>query len=133
VLYQGSWIGRHDVTRGDVAAIAVSVYLRTERAPALQAADFGAGERGPKTVYELRIDPTRMTMVLHYGDGTSELGFDDIYTVYRDRVTFGGAGDLGFSTRFELDGDKLTFSDFEGAERGDEVVWGTHPWIRVRR
>ena len=94
------------------------------------ASDFA---RGPKTVYELRIDPARMLIIVHYDDGTSELGFDDVYTVYRDRVTFGGASDLGFSMRFDLDGEKLTFSDFERAEPGDEFVWGTHPWIKVRR
>jgi TRAP-type C4-dicarboxylate transport system substrate-binding protein len=88
---------------------------------------------GPTTIYELRLDPTRALITAHHDDGTSEVGFDELYTVYRDRVTFGGAGDLGFSARFELDGDKLTFSDFESAEAGDEFVWGTHPWIRARR
>jgi hypothetical protein len=88
---------------------------------------------GPTTVFELRIDPARAVHIEHHDDGTSEVGFDELYTVYRDRVTFGGAGDLGFSARFKLDGDKLTFSDFESAEAGDEFVWGTHPWIRVRR
>jgi TRAP-type transport system periplasmic protein len=88
---------------------------------------------GPKAVYELRVDPARALITMRYPGGRVEVGFDETYTVYRDRVTFSGAGDLEFSARWRLDGDRLTFSDFESAEPIDEFVWGTHPWTRVGR
>jgi hypothetical protein len=88
--------------------------------------------RGPTTVYGLQIDPARACTTVHHDDGYAELGFDDQYTVYRDRVTFLG-GELEFSARWKLDGNRLTFSDFESAEPGDRFVWGTHPWVRVGR
>jgi hypothetical protein len=64
-------------------------------------------------------------------DASTAVGFDVQYTVYRDRVTFSGAGDLDFSARWKLDGNRLTFSDFESAEPIDEWVRRTHPWVRV--
>jgi TRAP-type C4-dicarboxylate transport system substrate-binding protein len=68
-----------------------------------------------------------------FPDGHSELGFDEIYSVYRDRIRFGGDhGDQPLTARWQLDGNRLRFTEMNGGP-DDHFVWASHTWVRVHR
>jgi hypothetical protein len=75
----------------------------------------------------------RAVQTVSFPDGHSETGFDEPYSVYRDRITFGGdTGAPLLTARWKLDGDRLRFTEMNGGP-DDHRVWELRPWIKVRR
>ena len=57
-------------------------------------------------------------------------GFDQGYSIFKDVIKFdGGASDPALAARWDLDGDRLRFTDVDGPP-GDKFVWG-RTWIKT--
>jgi TRAP-type C4-dicarboxylate transport system substrate-binding protein len=82
----------------------------------------------------LELSDGRAVITIDAPDGP-EIGFDEAYTVYRDRIRFSGSGSPPFSMRWTLDGDELRFSDGsvdDPAEKAaGKFVW-ERTWTRTR-
>jgi TRAP-type C4-dicarboxylate transport system substrate-binding protein len=74
----------------------------------------------------------RAVQTVAFPDGHSEVGFDERYSVYRDRITFGGDHGAPLKARWRLTGNRLRFTEMNGGP-SDDRVWVRHPWTRVRR
>ena len=108
-------VGTYDVT------------LRAED-PGSEAVGMHAGD--PSLHMILTVTHRRVHIDEPAPGGGTETGFDETYSVYRDRVRFGGEGGQPFTASFHLDGKRLTFADIQG-KPDDKFVWGSHPWIRT--
>lgn len=82
--------------------------------------------------YRLVLEGGRAIQTAVFPDGHSEPGFDEKYTVYRDRIELGGDHGPPLTARWRLQADQLKFSEMNGGP-DDHFVWESHPWIRVRR
>ncbi len=100
------------------------------------------GEPGSKYVDFGHGSFVRFKLVLRFGravqtvilaDGHSEPGFDDKYSVYRDRITFGGDHGPADTARWRLDGHLLQFTEFSQADPAGQLIWTSHPWVREAR
>jgi hypothetical protein len=54
-------------------------------------------------------------------------GFDQAYSIFKDVIKF--EGDIDFTARWELDGNRLRFKEVSGPA-GDKFVWG-RTWIKT--
>jgi TRAP-type transport system periplasmic protein len=83
--------------------------------------------------FRLELRDGRAVQTVVFPDGHREPGFDEKYTVYRDRITFGGDHGPPDTARWRLDGDKLSFSELSQDDPEGHFVWESHTWIRVDR
>ena len=66
-------------------------------------------------------------------DGAPEqIGLEADYSVYRDHIEFEDAAGGTMTMRWSLDGGRLRFTDVDGPGPGDDVVFASQPWVRVR-
>ena len=61
-----------------------------------------------------------------------DIGLEADYTVFRDRIELVLSDGAETSMRWSVDGGRLRFTDIEGPGPGDAVVFGSHPWVRMR-
>jgi TRAP-type C4-dicarboxylate transport system substrate-binding protein len=81
-------------------------------------------------ILRLTLEDGRLEQLESFDGGEFEPGFIGSYEVFRDWIEL--ADSMGrFTTHWTFDGTNLVLSDMEGGECGDEIVWTTHPWIRV--
>jgi TRAP-type C4-dicarboxylate transport system substrate-binding protein len=64
--------------------------------------------------------------------GPEEIGLEADYTVFRDRFETREANGATMKMRWSFDGKRLRFTDIDGIGPDDDVVWGSHPWVKVR-
>jgi hypothetical protein len=83
--------------------------------------------------FRLELRNGRAVQTLVFPDGHWEPGFNEKYTVYRDRITFGGDQGPPITARWRLDGDKLRFSELSEQDPVGHFVWESHTWIKVAR
>jgi TRAP-type C4-dicarboxylate transport system substrate-binding protein len=94
-----------------------------------------------KTWRQCGTDSIKVTFELSDGRAVQTLdcpsgpltGFDEPYSVFRDVIKFGGTGGPPFSARWELDGNRLRFSDPapKPVPPDGKYVWG-RTWIKTR-
>jgi TRAP-type C4-dicarboxylate transport system substrate-binding protein len=108
----------------------VGTYETTLRGedPGASAVDLAKGD--PSIHMILTVTHRRAHIDEPAPGGGTETGFDESYSVYRDRVRFGGEGGVPFTASFHLDGRRLFFTDIEG-KPDDKFVWGSHAWVRT--
>jgi TRAP-type C4-dicarboxylate transport system substrate-binding protein len=105
------------------------VFAYTVRRGASGSAGFDFG-RARWIRFQVVLRNGRAVQTAHWSDGRSEIGFDEKYRVYRDRIELGGNYEL--TARWQLDGNRLRFTEMNGGP-DDRRVWASHTWIRVRR
>lgn len=82
--------------------------------------DFKAG------VFTMILDSGELTLL---EPETRDVGFAATYTVFRDQIEATGPDTV--NARWSFDGKRLRFTDIE-AGVPYVVVWGSHPWVRVK-
>jgi len=80
-------------------------------------------------VFRAVVTPGRLVIYVSSKGKPEEIGFEEDYSVFKDRIIIGGNG----SGRFKVDGKgNLHFSDIKSGDPSDEFVFETKPWKRVR-
>ena len=65
-------------------------------------------------------------------DGTSDIGWEGRYSVYRDRITVKGNDGSKLTARVEIDGDRLRFTDVQpGPNTHEALTWGSKPFVKI--
>jgi TRAP-type C4-dicarboxylate transport system substrate-binding protein len=65
-------------------------------------------------------------------DGTSDIGWEGRYSVYRDRITVKGNDGSKLTARVEVDGDRLRFTDVQpGPNTPEALTWGSKPFVKM--
>jgi TRAP-type C4-dicarboxylate transport system substrate-binding protein len=108
----------------------VGTYEVTLRAEDPGADSVGLAKGDPSVHMILRVTHRRAHIDEPAPGGGTETGFDESYSVYRDRVRFAGEGGVPFTASWRLDGRRLVFTDIQG-KPDDKFVWGSHPWVRT--
>jgi TRAP-type transport system periplasmic protein len=79
--------------------------------------------------FRLELSDGRAVITEYHPNGPIN-GFDQGYSIFKDVIKFDRrAGDPALSARWELDGNRLRFSDVDGPP-GDKFVWG-RTWIKT--
>lgn len=78
--------------------------------------------------FRLDLSGGRAVITEDYPSGPI-IGFDEGYSIFKDVIKFQGTGGPPFTARWELDGNRLLFSEISGAP-DDQFVWG-RAWIRI--
>jgi TRAP-type transport system periplasmic protein len=99
---------------------------KAEKDSQLLAEDWESGAEAIKFRLELSDGHAVITEYLPTGPIN---GFDDAYSIFKDVIKFEGLGGPAFTARWELDGNRLRFSDVDG-EAGDKFVWG-RTWTKT--
>ena len=89
--------------------------------------DFG---HGTFVRFKLELRFGRAVQTVVFADGHSEAGFDEKYSVYRDRITFGGDRGPPDTARWRLGGNQLRFTEFSQQDPAGQLIWTSHPWVR---
>jgi hypothetical protein len=95
--------------------------------PGSEYVDFG---HGTFVRFKLELRFGRAVQTVVFADGQSEPGFDEKYSVYRDRITFGGDHGPPDTARWRLDGNLLRFTEFSQEDPVGQLIWTSHPWVR---
>jgi hypothetical protein len=65
-------------------------------------------------------------------DGTSDIGWEGRYSVYRDRITVKGNEGSKLTARVAIDGDRLRFTDVQpGPNTPEALTWGSEPFVKI--
>lgn len=66
-------------------------------------------------------------------DGTANIGWEGSYSTYRDRITIKGNEGTNMTARFEVDGDRLRFSDMQpgGPTTPEALTWESEPYEKI--
>jgi TRAP-type C4-dicarboxylate transport system substrate-binding protein len=76
--------------------------------------------------------PGHLVIYESYDGAAEDIGLEADYTVFRDRLELALSDGAETSMRWSVDGGRLRFTDIEGPGPGDAVVFGSHPWVRLR-
>jgi TRAP-type transport system periplasmic protein len=84
---------------------------------------------------EKRLEFTEQGTFLVYDvwlDGTTTIGWEGSYSVYRDRITVNGNEGTKITGRVEVDGDRLRFTDVQpGPKTPEAMTWGAKPFVKI--
>jgi TRAP-type transport system periplasmic protein len=97
---------------------------KAEKDSQLLVEEWGSGAEAIK--FRLELSDGRAVITEYLPTGPIN-GFNQGYSIFKDVVKFEGSP--GFTARWELDGNRLRFSDVAGP-RGDQFVWG-RTWIKT--
>jgi TRAP-type transport system periplasmic protein len=65
-------------------------------------------------------------------DGTTSIGWEGSYSIYRDRITVKGNDGTKITARVEVDGDRLRFTDVQpGPKTPEAMTWGAKPFVKI--
>jgi TRAP-type transport system periplasmic protein len=65
-------------------------------------------------------------------DGTTSIGWEGSYSIYRDRITVQGNDGTKITARVEVDGDRLRFTDVQpGPKTPEAMTWGAKPFVKI--
>ena len=66
-------------------------------------------------------------------DGTTSIGWEGRYSIYRDRITVQGNDGTKITGRVEVDGDTLRFTDVQpGPDTHEALTWESSPYVKMR-
>ncbi len=117
--------------RSPVSALAGTFMWTMRRGePGSEYVNFG---HGTFVRFKLELRFGRAVETAVFTDGHSEPGFDEKYSVYRDRITFGGDHGPPDTARWRLDGNQLRFTEFSQQNPEGQLIFTSHPWIRQAR
>jgi TRAP-type C4-dicarboxylate transport system substrate-binding protein len=97
-----------------------------------QRADPDSGVTADGTLsFTLTFEDGRFELIEHRPDGTTAIGMEGTYSVYRDRLVATASYGDTVKARWSADGDFLRFRDVEPAGGPEDFTWGTRAWRRV--
>ena len=88
-------------------------------------------EHGTFVHFKLELRNGRAVETESFADGHSEPGFDEKFSVYRDRITFGGDHGPPDTARWRLNGKHLRFTEFSQQDPVGQLIWTSHAWVRA--
>jgi hypothetical protein len=91
------------------------------------AADDWADSGADAIKLRLELSEGRAVITEYYPSGPVT-GFDEPYSIFKDLIKLESA-DNSFTARWELDRNRLRFSDVSGPP-GDQYIWG-RTWIKT--
>jgi TRAP-type transport system periplasmic protein len=84
---------------------------------------------------EWRLEFTARGTFLVYDvtlDGTPTIGWEGDYSTYRDGITVKGNDGTTITARFDVNGDRLRFTDVQpGPNTPEALTWGSEPFVKM--